>query len=92
MLQNGQASPMLLLNLAWRSRLFTQSASNAVTLLGGSMLPGAQLQIEGSKSILTGLVLMGPEHRGWNVPPHRCAQSPRRILFWRKVRAQSPWN
>lgn len=92
MLQDGQASPMLLLNLARRSRVFTQSASNALTLLDGSMLTGAQLQIEGSRSILTGLVSMGLQHRGWNVFPQHCAPSFKRIFFWRKVGAGNPWN
>ena len=66
---------MLLLNLARRNRLFTQSASNAVTLLGGLVLARRQLQIQEFRGILRGLVSMGPEYRGGNVPLRYRAQS-----------------
>jgi hypothetical protein len=47
-------------HLAWRNRLFTQIVSIAVILLGGLVLTGSQLQIQGFKSILPGLVSMDP--------------------------------
>jgi PAS domain S-box-containing protein len=46
--------------LARRSRLFTQIASIAVILLGILVLTGWQLQFEGFKSILSGLLSMAP--------------------------------
>jgi len=70
MLQNHRASPSVLLKdpmniqlapqLARRSRLFTQVASIAVIMLGSLVLTGWQLQIQGFKSILPGLVSMDP--------------------------------
>src|ERR1017187_7612299 len=70
MLQNRRASPSVLLKdpmniqlaprLARRSRLFTQIASIAVILLGILVLTGWQLQFEGFKSILSGLLSMAP--------------------------------
>lgn len=47
-------------HLAWRNRLFTQIVSIAVILLGGLVLTGSQLQIQGFKRILPGLVSMDP--------------------------------
>src|ERR1039457_1056547 len=70
MLQNRRASPSVLLKdpmniplaprLARRSRLFTQIASIAAILLGILVLTGWQLQFEGFKSILSGLLSMAP--------------------------------
>jgi PAS domain S-box-containing protein len=53
---NIQLAPQL----ARRSRLFTQVASIAVIMLGSLVLTGWQLQIQGFKSILPGLVSMDP--------------------------------
>ena len=53
---NIQLAPQL----ARRSRLFTQVASIAVIMLGSLVLTGWQLQIQGFKSILSGLVSMAP--------------------------------
>ncbi|HJX25115.1 MAG TPA: CHASE3 domain-containing protein, partial [Chthoniobacterales bacterium] len=70
MLQDHRASPSVLLKdpmniqlapqLARRSRLFTQIASTAVIMLGSLVLTGWQLQFEGFKSILSGLLSMAP--------------------------------